>query len=393
MKRFYVFCFLVAAFFLQQSLLAQPKGTDFDVVAQKLVTLCADIKEGEIVLVTGSVRDAVLLEDIAVQVRKVGAFPMISIWSDRLTRRMFTDVPVKYDTQRSEWDVKLAGIVNSIISVDVGEAEGLLADIPPERFAVRIKANEGIDKMFRNQKVRMVNLGNDLYPTKTLAKRYKVPMKDLTDIFWNGVNVDYTKLQVTGDAVRNSLEKGKQIHITTPAGTDLTVQIEGKPVQISDGVISDEDMKRGPAGYYVWLPAGEVYVTPVVGTAEGKVVVEKYSYAGKVIEGLTLTFNAGKVVSITAKSGLKRLKEVYDAASEGKEKFAVVDFGINPNVKIPAGSDMVAYMPAGMVTVGIGGNAWAGGENDIGFGLQFHLTRATVTIDGKAIVESGMLKP
>ena len=253
MKRFCVFCFLVIAFFLQQSLLAQPNGTDFDALAQKLVTLCADVKEGEIVLVTGSVRDAKLLEDIAIHVRKVGAFPLISIGSDRLTRRMFTDVPVKYDTQRSEWDVKLAGIVNSIISVDVGEAEGLLADIPPERFAARTKADEGITKMFQDQKVRMVNLGNDLYPTNTLAKRFKIPMKDLTGIFWNGVNVDYKELQVTGDAVRNSLEKGKQVHITTPAGTDLTVQIEGKPVQISDGVISDEDMKRGPAGYYVWL--------------------------------------------------------------------------------------------------------------------------------------------
>jgi leucyl aminopeptidase (aminopeptidase T) len=238
-----------------------------------------------------------------------------------------------------------------------------------------------------------VNLGNNLYPTKTLAKRFKVPLKDLTNIFWNGVNVDYTKLHATGNAVRASLENGKQVHITTPAGTDLTVQIEGRPVHVSDGVISEEDIKRGPAGYNVWLPAGEVYVAPVVGTAKGKVVVEKYSYSGKVIEGLTLTFEAGKVTSITAKSALKRLKDMYDAASKGKENFAFIDFGINPNVKIPRGSEMVAYMPAGMITVGIGGNTWAGGENDIEYGLQFHLTQATVTIDGKAVLENGMLKP
>jgi leucyl aminopeptidase (aminopeptidase T) len=283
--------------------------------------------------------------------------------------------------------------VNSIISVDVGEAEGLLADILPERFAVRAKANEGITKMFQDQEVRIVNLGNGLYPTKTLAKRFKLPMKDLTDIFWNGVNVDYTKLQVTGDAVRNSLEKGKQVHITTPAGTDLTVQIEGRPVHISDGVISKEDIKRGPAGYNVWLPAGEAYVTSVAGTAEGKVIVEKYFSAGKVVEELTLTFKEGKVVSMTAKSGLKRLKEVYDAAGEGKEEFAFIDFGINSNVKIPRGSDMVAWMPAGMVTVGIGENVWAGGENNSGYGLSLFLTHATVTVDGKAIVENGVLKP
>jgi aminopeptidase len=61
-------------------------------------------------------------------------------------------------------------------------------------------------------------------------------------------------------------------------------------------------------------------------------------------------------------------------------------------VKIPNGSDMVTYMSAGMVTVGIGGNAWAGGENDIGYELHLHLTNATATIDGKAIVENEKLK-
>jgi leucyl aminopeptidase (aminopeptidase T) len=393
MNRFSVFCFLVTACILQQSLLAQPKGVNLDSLAQKLVLQCADINEGEIVLVTGSVRDAELLEDIAVQVRKAGAFPLVSIWSDRLTRRMFMDVPAKFDSQRPEWDIKLAGIVNSIIGVDVGEDEGLLADIPPERLAAWVKAHEGITKMYQDKKVRIVNLGNGLYPTKTLAKRFKIPLKDLTNIFWSGVNVDYTKLRFAGDAVRTMLENGKQVHITTPTGTDLTVQIEGRPAHVSDGVISEEDIKQGPAGYNVWLPAGEVYVAPIVGSAEGKVVLEKQFYSGKVIEGLTLTFEAGKVTSLTAKSDYKRLKEIYDAAGEGKEKFAFIDFGINPNVKIPRGSDMVAFMPAGMVTVGIGGNTWAGGENEIEYGLQFHLTRATVTIDGKTIVDNGMLKP
>jgi len=392
MKFFSWFCFFVLVFFLQQILLSQPKGNELDDLAQKLVTVCADIKEGEIVLVTGSVRDVELLENIAVHVRKVGAFPMISIGSDRLTRRMFTDVPEKYDAQKPELDAKLSDIINSIISVETGEAEGLLADISPERFAVRTKAYEEVTKMYLDRKVRSVNLGNGLYPTETLAKRYKVSKKELTDIFWKGVNVDFKKLQANGDAVRKMLENGKQVRITTPAGTDLTIEIEGRPINISDGVISEEDFRKGPGNYDVWLPAGEVYLTPTSGTAEGKVVVEKYFSEGKVVEGLTLTFKAGKVISITAKSGFERMKKVYDASGEGKDEFAFLDFGINPNVKIPQGSDMVAWMPAGMVTVGIGNNTWVGGENNVGYSLALFLTGATVTVDGKIIVEKGVLK-
>ncbi len=75
----------------------------YETLAQKLVTQCGAIKEGEIVMVIGSVRDNELLEDIVVNVRKQGAFPLLVIGSDRMTRRMFTEVPVKYDTQTPEW--------------------------------------------------------------------------------------------------------------------------------------------------------------------------------------------------------------------------------------------------------------------------------------------------
>ena len=47
---------------------------------------------------------------------------------------------------------------------------------------------------------------------------------------------------------------------------------------------------------------------------------------------------------------------------------------------------------AGTVTVGTGGNLWAGGENSVPYGLVIFLPGSTVTLDGKPIVESGVLK-
>ena len=49
--------------------------------------------------INGRVQDAELMENIAVNVRKAGAFPLITYSSDRLAKRMFFDVPEKYDTQ------------------------------------------------------------------------------------------------------------------------------------------------------------------------------------------------------------------------------------------------------------------------------------------------------
>ena len=45
-----------------------------------------------------------------------------------------------------------------------------------------------------------------------------------------------------------------------------------------------------------------------------------------------------------------------------------------------------------MVTVGMGGNVWAGGDNKVQYGYLVTLPATTLTLDGKAIVENGQLK-
>jgi len=95
---------------------------------------------------------------------------------------------------------------------------------------------------------------------------------------------------------------------------------------------------------------------------------------------------------MTAPAGLEPLKALYDAGGEGKDTLSVLDLGINPNVRIPPGSRLVGWMPAGMVTVGIGANLWAGGDNAGPFALASFLPGSTLKVDGKAIVENGALK-
>jgi leucyl aminopeptidase (aminopeptidase T) len=121
-------------------------------------------------------------------------------------------------------------------------------------------------------------------------------------------------------------------------------------------------------------------------------LVDHHFYQGNEITGLTLTFKAGKLTSMTAKSGLEPLKKLYDAAGPGKEDFAFVDLGINPNVTVKPGSKLLAWMPAGMVTVGIGNNVWAGGDNKSIYSLSCFLPGSTLKLDGTAVVENGVLK-
>ena len=368
------------------------KLVDYEAIAQKLVNQCASIREGDIVLVGGGVKNAELLEDIAVNVRKAGGFPLVSVDSDRMTRRMYTDVPAKYDSQSREPMAKFVGLFSAFIEVTSGEDEGLLADIPPARLEANSKASAVVTEAIMKRSPRGVYLGNGLYPTAQLAKRYGLSLDELTRIFWDAVNVDYTKLQSACDSVKARLASGKEVHITNPNGTDLKVRIEGRPVFTSDGVISAEDEKRGYAGCQVYLPAGEVYVAPVPGTAEGKVIFDRDFVQGVEVKKLTMVFKGGKVVSMTAESGLERVKSRYDVAGSGKDEFSFLDIGVNPNLGQGPGSRFLNYVPAGMITVGIGSNIEFGGTNNCTFGYQSFLPVSTLTVDGKVLVENGRLK-
>lgn len=363
---------------------------DTDQLATTLITANAGVKADDIVLITGTAEDLQLLEDLAVQARKVGAHPLIAVGSDRLERRMFVDIDPELDTQSPRLALELARIVDVHINVPTGNDPSLLADVPAERFAARGKTFQAVDAAQREHGGRYVELNNDMYPTDWRAEQFGLSREELSELFWSAVQVEPARLQAAGEAIRTRLEKGTTLRITDPNGTDLEVGIEGRVPYVSDGVIDEADLAKGPAGRSVWLPAGEVYVTPVPGTARGKVVVDRSFVEGQEIQDLTLEFQDGRVTSMTAASGLERLQALYDAADDAKAEFGYVDIGLNPS--LAANKDrMRTWTPAGMVTVGIGNNTWAGGDNSSNFGWNGHLAGATVTIDGEPVVEGGSL--
>src|SRR5688500_11829588 len=158
------------------------------VVARNLVQ-AGMVKAGDKVLISGGVRDAALLEDIAIEVRKAGAHPLITISSDRLLRRSYDDVPPAFDNVTSPVDMLLVNNFDVQISLDVGDNEGLLAGVPVARRTARSKAAIPVSEAYFRRKVRLVNLGNGLYPTVALARRLGVPQAALSAAFWRAASV------------------------------------------------------------------------------------------------------------------------------------------------------------------------------------------------------------
>jgi aminopeptidase len=312
--------------------------------------------------------------------------------TDRTMRRLFTDVPAKFDARATDMSLKLAETFNVMINVDAAESSGPLADIPADRLAAVMASSVQVMEIARKRHVRQISLGNGLYPTEARAKECGLTRAELAKLFYDGLNVDYDKMQATGQAVRKVLAGGSKVHITTPEGTDLTVQIANRSSFVSDGVLSEERIKKGGPSLQVWLPAGEVYLTPVPGTAAGKVVIERMLSEGKEIRGLSMTFKNGRMTEMKAKSGLERLQALYDAGGAGRDEFTILDIGINHAVRLPKHSPAGLYMEAGTITVGVGNNSWAGGDNKSSFSNSCFLRGGTLQIDGKALVQDGTLQ-
>ena len=365
-------------------------ATDMKALAAKIVNQSAGVKEGEVVLVSGGVRDLELLENIVTEVQKVGGQPLLSINTEKIAKRSYTDVPEKYDSQEPKLGMALARTANVAINVDSGETEALMADIPPARLAARAKADSPVGEEFRKNKVRSVNVGNDLYPTEWRAKRFEMPLDAFSKLFWEGINTDYTTLQSTGEKARTALA-GKEIEVTHPNGTNIKVSLDAKPAYISDGIISADDVAKGNTE--VFLPAGEAAVVTASGSGTGKFVIEKQYFQGKEVKNLVLNFENGKLTSMTGEGdGFAPMKADFDARGEGKDLLSYVDIGINSSYTLPPNSKLGNWVSAGMVSVGTGNNMWAGGTNNSTGGVVGHLAGCTVKVDGRVVVENGTLK-
>ena len=128
------------------------------------------------------------------------------------------------------------------------------------------------------------------------------------------------------------------------------------------------------------------------GSANGKIVIDRYLLDGRLIRGLTLVFEKGVLTSMTAANDMSGLKASYDAAGGAKDRFGYIDIGVNPETRLPVGSGRIVWTAPGSVVIGFGDNRGFGGSNTSDFGFAAQLSGATVTVDGTAVVANGRLR-
>lgn len=368
---------------------ADSSSVDLNAVAKSVVQV-AQVQENQIVLLTSDPTNFPFLEDLAVAVRAAGAFPLIWVTSDDYNQRMYSDVPAKYDSQSPLLLLGLYKMIDTQINVDYGGNQdyNFFAVADQNRLAAQTKANAPALQLFLSGHRHYVEVGNGIFPNPPNAALYGVSQPALSDAFWAAMNADYAKVQANANALKTAIANASTMRVTNPNGTDISFGVKSTRFIVSAGSI---DPSCSGINCYTALPAGDLFVIPVPGTASGKVVFDNAFWGKDVLKGFTATFSAGKLVTTTSSSDMTKVNTAYAAGGNGRDAFSIVDIGVNDSVKDIAGSLMLATFAGGSVSFGWGGDLGYGGTNGSAFSLLGTQPGSTVSVDGRAIVTNGAL--
>jgi len=268
--------------------------------------------------------------------------------------------------ERAADALKTAGLFTSLLSKETSDA--------------LIEKAEGIVKKYRRSIVHaVIALSNystshtrfrDLL-TRVCGCRYaSMPLFDMS-MLEGPMNVDWRKLSRRTSAVARVVNKAECIEISTPDGTDFFLSKKGRTALSDTGILT----RKGSFGN---LPAGEVYLAPLEGTARGKLVL-RWAPTRELSSPLTLSVENGSVIKIEGDEPFGEVLRLR--CSEKWENANIAELGIGTNDKAGRPDNILeSEKILGTVHVALGDNSSFGGTVKTPFHQDFVFFKPTVVL-------------
>ncbi len=202
-----------------------------------------------------------------------------------------------------------------------------------------------------------------------------------------GIMADYEECDRLGRRLGGLLSKAKEVRITSPSGTDVRGEVSGRPVQYETGLF------REPRQFAA-LPSSEINISPIEGTANGKVIVDVRLMEVGVTryDQVTLTIRNGKLVNIEGGPSAVRFTEVL-ARFRDDTTYNIAEFGIglNPMCREYA-TNLEDLGMLGHVHIGIGSNYAIGGKVKAPCHIDAIFRDAIVEFDGRIVIDRDSIR-
>jgi aminopeptidase len=207
--------------------------------------------------------------------------------------------------------------------------------------------------------------------TSVCGSRYaSMPLFDVSMIE-GPMNVDWKSLARTTKKIAAAVNRAEAVEISTPNGTHLSFSVKGRKALADTGILT----KPGSFGN---LPAGEVFLAPVEGSANGRLVIE-WAPTRELGSPVTLTVKDGMVREVTGEEDFTGL--LGRKLKEREENRNIAEFGIGTNRMAKRPDNILeSEKILGTIHIALGDNSTFGGKVKTPFHQDFVFFRPTVTL-------------
>ena len=205
----------------------------------------------------------------------------------------------------------------------------------------------------------------------------------LEDTMQRTLNADYHEIAKRSIKLAEIVSQGRVAKVTTPAGTEITMSLEGRECHADTGLVHNP-------GDFSNLPAGEAYIAPVEGSANGIIMVDG-AMVGKVKTPIKIVVKDGFATQITGDRSAEELEKILEPFGQPGRNIAELGIGTNHKAQI-VGSVLEDEKVMGTVHMALGDNKSMGGNVSVPSHLDGILLKPTLWIDDKKIMEDGELK-
>jgi aminopeptidase len=200
------------------------------------------------------------------------------------------------------------------------------------------------------------------------------------------ISVDYLKVEKETRGIARFLTRAGEAKIITRSGTNLAFSLKTREGREDNGI-------NVKPGQWSNLPAGEAYIAPLEGTAEGDLVVEK-GWFPNLKEEMVITFKRGEVSRIEGESQVSvKLRQILglEPGQKRREKrcnLAELGIGTNPKAR-RTDITIEAEKIKGTVHIGIGDNSHMGGKVAADYHQDFVVPKPDLYLDGLKVMSLG----
>lgn len=211
-----------------------------------------------------------------------------------------------------------------------------------------------------------------------------MPLFDVS-MLEGAMNVDWKALAKRTREIAKVVNMAELIKVKTQNGTFITFSKKGRKVISDTGILTRK-------GSFSNLPAGEVYLAPLEGTANGTLILE-WGPTKQFASPITLTIKDGYVTDISGND--EYIEHLRMKLSENKGNGNIAEFGIGTNHAAKRPDNILeSEKILGTVHIALGDNSSFGGKVKAPFHQDFIFFKPTVTLihkDGsrKEILKAG----